>query len=394
MANTNLTIDMVTNEALRVLHEKLSFLKTVNTSYDDNFAKSGAKIGDTLRIRNPVQYKVTTGSAMETQDSVETSTSLTVATQKHVDLEFGGAEKTMDIDNFSKRYLEPAMSQLASAVEADAIAQFTKDIYQVAGTYGTPPTDLAAVGAARAKLNQQAAPDNGQRCIQADSVTMGGMVNGLKGLFQDSNQIKEQYREGMMGRTAGADWYENDRTIAITNSADVAGTINNGDLSSGITSLTVDAFTAAPTEGMVFTVADVYDVHPETKQVYSHLKQFVVTSATTTSISFSPSLTFSTTDAAQNCSGAPVDGAAITFLGSASTAYQQNLFYHKDAFTFVTADLPLHGGADKCVRKEFEGLSLRVWQDGDIWNDKGLTRIDVLYGFKTIRPQLACRITS
>ena len=394
-SNTNLTIDMITREALKVLHEKLSFIKTVNSAYDDSFAKTGAKIGDTLRIRNPVQYKTTDGATMTAQDSVETSQTLTVSNRKHVGMSFSSQELALDIDDFSKRYIEPAVSVLASDIEAAAIDRFTKDIYQVAGTYGAPPTDLVAVGAARAKLNQQATPKDGNRYIQADSVTMGGMVNGLKGLFQDSTQIKEQYREGMIGRTAMADWYENDRTVAITNTADVLGAINNGDLSSGIEALTVDALTAAPAEGMVFTVAGIYDVHPETKAAYSHLKQFVVTSgATTTNLTFSPAMVFSTTDPAQNCSGTPANDDAVTFLGNASTAYQQNLMYHKDAFTFVTADLPLMDNSEKCVRRVQEGLSMRCWTDSDITNDQLLTRIDVLYGFKTIRPQMACRITS
>ena len=396
--NTNLTIDMITREALKIAHEKLTFIGTVDRSYDNSFASTGngGKHGSTLRIREPVQYKRTTGSrAMDIQNSTETSQTLTLATQDHVDMDFNSSELALDIENFSKRYIEPAMSVLVSGVEGDMLAAVTKDVYQVAGTYGTPPTDLVAVGAARAKLNQQLAPKDRSRCIQADSVTMGGMINGMKTLFNPTEQISEQFREGMLGRNAMADWYENDRTVAITNTADVAGAINNGTLTSGITDLTVDGLTAAPGAGMIFTVADVYDVHPETKQAYSHLKQFVCDSTcTTTNLSFTPALTYSTTDPKQNCSGTPVNDAAIAFTGSASTAYQQNLMYHKDAFTFVTADLPLMGDAEKCVRRVKDGLSLRVWTASDILNDRMLTRIDILYGYKTIRPEWACRITS
>jgi hypothetical protein len=393
MANSNLTIDMVTREALRIAHEKISFIGTIDRQYDESFAKGGAKIGDSLRVRRPNQYKRTQGTrAMQVQEQNEQSSTVTVATQDHVDMSFTSAELSLDIDNFSKRYIEPAVSVLVSGIEADMIAFATKATYNLAGTAGTALTDLVAVGAARAKLNQQLAPKDGNRFIQCDSTAMGGMVNGLKGLFQDSTQIKEQYREGMMGRTAMADWYENDRMWTMPNGADVAGEINNGTLTSGITALTVDGFTAAPVAGMVFTVEGTYDVHPETKVAYAHLKQFTVTSATTTTINFSPAMIYDTASPYQNCSGAPTDGDDITFVGSASTNYVQQLMYHKDAFQFITADLPIMGGAEKCVRRTQEGLSLRVWQDGDIRNDELLMRIDILYGMAALRPEWASRI--
>jgi hypothetical protein len=393
MANSLLTIDMITRESLRIAHEKTQFIATTDRQYDDSFAKTGAKIGSTLRVRKPNQYKRTTGSrVMSVQEQNEQNGTITVATQDHIDMSFTSVELALDLDEFSQRYIEPAVSVLISGIEADYIAYATKATAQVAGTAGTPLTDLVAVGAARAKLNQQLAPKDGNRFIQCDSVAMGGMVNGLKGLFQDSEQIRKQYREGMIGRTAMADWYENDRMWTMPNSGDVAGEINGGTLTSGITSLTVDGFTAAPVAGMVFTIEGTYDVHPETKVAYPHLKQFTVTSATTTTINFTPAVIWDTTDPRQNCSGQPTDNDDITFVGSASTNYAQQLMYHKDAFQFVTADLPLMGGADKCVRRQSEGLSMRVWQDGDIRNDELLMRIDILYGFAALRPEWACRI--
>lgn len=393
MANSLLTIDMITREALRIAHEKIQFIGTTDRQYDDSFGKTGAKIGSTLRVRKPNQYTRTQGSrVMDVQDQNEQNGTITVATQDHVDMRFNSVELALSIDEMSKRYIEPAVSVLISGIESDYLAFATKATYNVAGTAGTALTDLVAVGAARAKLNQQLAPKDGNRFIMADSVTMGGMVNGLKGLFQDSTQIKEQYREGMMGRTAMADWYENDRMWTLPNSADVAGEINGGTLTSGITSITVDGFTAAPVAGMVFTIEGTYDVHPETKVPYANLKQFVVTSATTTTINFSPACIYDTTDPRQNCSGAPTDNDDITFVGAASTNYVQSLMYHKEAFQFVTADLPLMDDAHKCVRRQQEGLSLRVWQASDIRNDELLMRIDILYGMAALRPEWASRI--
>lgn len=395
MANSLLTIDQITNEALRLAHEKASFIGTINRQFDSSFGRSDGKIGDTLRIRKPSQYTRRQGSrVMDVQDAEEQNTTLVTATQDGVDMRFNSRELSLDLQNFSQQHLEPAMAAMVSGIESDVLQGCTKLTYNLAGTAGTPPTDLVATGAARAKLNQNLAPKDGNRCIQMDSVTMGGLVNGLKGLFQDSTQIKEQYREGLVGRTAMADFYENERVWTMTNGADVVGAINQASFTDGMTSMTVDGLTAAPTVGAVFTIADVYQVHDETKAAFNHLQQFTVTAGTTTSITFSPAIYFTSTHARQNVDAIPVDSAALTFVGSLSTGYVQNLMYHKDAFTFATAELPLMADAAKCVTKTYDGLSIRVWQASDIRNDEMLTRIDMLYGYAAIRPEWASRITS
>jgi hypothetical protein len=271
------------------------------------------------------------------------------------------------------------------------------------GTAGAPPTDLAAVGAARAKLNQMLAPKDGNRYVQMDSVTMGGMVNGLKGLFQDSAQIKEQYREGMIGRTAMADWYENDRMWTLTNGADVACTMAAAAaVVDGSNVMTMASLSAAPAVGSVFTVPGVYACHPETKASLGYLQQFVITNGTTAIQTVSPTIYL--TGPKQNlCSAAGAkitaatfDGTGVVpvFFGNLSTSYVQNLMYHKEAFQFVTADLPIMGDAEKCVRKNLDGLSLRVWQGSDIRNDELLMRVDILYGMAALRPEWACRISN
>lgn len=404
MANSNVTIDMVTREALRIAHEKSQFIGTTDRQYDDSFARTGAKIGSSLRVRKPNQYSRTTGSrVMDVQDQNEQTGTITVATQDHVDMRFNSAELALTIDEISKRYIEPAMSVLISGIESDYIAAMTKATYNVAGTAGTPPTDLVAVGAARAKLNQCLAPKDGNRFIQCDSVTMGGMVNGLKGLFQDSAQIKEQYREGMIGRTAMADWYENDRMWTLTNGSDVTGTLDAASLATdGGSTLDMHSTiaTSAVNVGQVFTVAGVYGCHPETKAAYPSLQQFTITAIGATTVTVSPTMYWTgprknvVTSTGGTVSATTFNSAALTFIGNASTSYVQNLMYHKEAFQFVTADLPLMASSEKCVRRVQDGLSLRVWQDSDIRNDELLMRIDILYGFAALRPEWACRITS
>lgn len=398
MANNSLlTIDMITKETLRVAHEASQFIKTTDLQYDAQFAKEGAKIGSSLRIRKPNKYVRTQGTRqLVVQDQNEQQGTLTVATQDHVGMSFYSSDLTMSIDNFSKRYIEPAVKTLISGIESDFIAYATKNTYNLVGTPGTALTDLAVISAARAKLNQGLAPKDGNRYVQCDSVAMGSLVNGLKGLFQDSAQIKEQYREGMIGRTGMADWYENERMWTMTNSADVAGEINGGTLTNGITSLTVDGFSAAPTAGMVFTIEGTYAINPETKATLPNLQQFVVgTGSTTTNLVFSPPVYWDSTGpqaALQNCVGQPTDNDDITFVGSASTSYIQQLMYHKEAFQFVSADLPMMSDASKCSVQEYEGISMRVWEQSDINNDARIMRIDALYGFAALRPEWSSRI--
>ena len=401
MANALVTIDMVTREALRVAHETAQFIGTIDRQYDDAYAKTGAKIGSALRVRKPNQYVRTTGSrVMSVQDQTEATTAITLATQDHVDMRFNSAELALSLDDLSKRYIEPAVKVLISNIESDFLAFATKATYNTAGTAGSPPTDLAAVGAARAKLNQGLTPKDGNRNIQMDSVSMGGIVNGLKGLFQDSAQIKEQYREGMMGRTAMADWYEHDRMWTLNNGASVTSSVSAASLvTDGGTTLAISLAVASQVVGSVFTIAGVFGCHPETKAAYSNLQQFTLV-ATGTTITVSPAIVLS--GAKQNvvkASGATLaitdfNSATMTFVGSASTSYVQNLMYHKEAFQFVTTDLPIMDDALKCVRRSQDGLSMRVWQASDIRNDELLMRIDIIYGFAALRPEWACRITS
>lgn len=409
MANSNLTIDMITREALRVAHESCQFINTVDRQYDDSFAKSGAKIGASLRVRKPNQYVRTQGSrVMDVQDQAEASGTITVATQDHVDMRFNSQELTLEIDDFSRRYIEPAVKTLVSGIEADFLAYATKATYQLAGTDNTAITSLDVPGKARAKLNQQLAPKS-DRAIQMDSVTMASLVNGVASYFNPSNAIGNQYREGMIARTAMADFYENERVWSMTNGDDVAGAIDesaNTNFVQGATLLHIDALGTTVYVGQVFTIAGIYDCHPETKAAYPHLKQFTVTATPTigsneADVSFSPAIY--TTGAKKNVAtstGADVtwthtaqNNAVVTFFGTASKVYVQPLMYHKEAFQFVTADLPLMDDAHKCVRRQQDGLSMRVWQASDIRNDELLMRIDILYGMAALRPEWACRLS-
>ena len=410
MSNTLSVTDRVLKEAQRIAHEKAAFIGTTDLQYDESFKYDSSRgpNGQSLRIREPNQYVRRQGSRiMDVQDQDESTQTITVATQDGVDMRFNSQELIQSVssdgafDALSKKYIEPAVATLISGVESDYIAYATKATYNVAGTAGTPPADLAAVGAARAKLNQGLAPKDGNRYIQMDSVTMGTLVNGLKGLFQDSNQIKEQYREGMVGRTAMADFYENDRMWTMTNPADVTGTTDAAALvTDGGSTIDMHTTIASTPIGMVFTVAGVYACHPETKQAYSHLQQFTVTAGTAGVCTVSPKTILTgakknvCASDSTNLATTDFNSATVTIVGAAGISYVQNLMYHKEAFQFVTADLPIMDDAHKCVRSVHEGLSMRVWMGSDIRNDELLMRLDILYGYAALRPAWASRITS
>ena len=389
MPNTLLTPDMITREALRVLHQKLTFVGSINRAYDNSFASSGAKIGDTLRIRLPNQYTVRTGATLSAQDVAEQNTTLAVNTQKGVDMSFTSVDLTLDIDDFSKRFITPAMAVLAASIEADALSM-VRDVYQVANNIGNDIT-FKNVMLGRKRLNDSLTPE-GDRTALLNTNDNVNLVDTLKGLFQDSNAIKEQYREGMMGRTGGFDFYE---TTHLTTQA--RGAANGSYLSNGATqtgsAIVIDTGTGTINAGEVVTFAGVFDVHPETKVSSGRLQQFVVTSnyaGGSGTLQISPAIV--ATGARQNVSNAIADNSAMTVVGTANTAYGQSIVYHKDAFTFATADLVLPGGVDMASRQTYDGISMRMIRQYDINNDAFPVRLDVLYGYKTLRAQLAARL--
>lgn len=397
MANTLLTPTQVTRKALMILHQKMNFVGSINRDYDDSFAKDGAKIGDTLKIRLPNQYTVRSGAALQAQDTTEQTVSLQVGTQKGVDVNFSSNELTLSLDDFADRVLEPAMSVLAAAIEADAM-NMVNDVYNQVNNTGSAIT-LNKVLNARKILVDNLAP-LGDRTCNLNTQDNVDLVDALKGLFQDSTNIARQYREGYMGRTAGFDFMENTLWPSHTVGTK-AGTplVNTGGQTGA--SLITDGWTASTAglkKGDVFTIANVFRVHPETKLSTGILQQFVATADGTAdgsgnmTVGISPAIV--TTGPMQNVSGSPADNAAITVAGTASTAHGLSLTYHKNAFAFATADLVLPRGVDFAAREVLDGVSMRIVRQYDITQDKFPCRIDVLYGYKTVRPQLACRLAN
>jgi len=398
VANSILTIDMITRKALEILENNLVLTRNVNRQYDDSFAVEGAKIGSSLRIRLPDRALVTDGAALQVQDDNEQFTTLTVASQKHIGVNFTTAELTMQLDDFAERVLKPRISQLASSIDAD-VANAYKNIFASVGTPGTTPGTSLVLLQAQQKLNEAAAVMS-PRYATVNPAANAALVEGMKGFFNPTDTISAQFKNGMMGTgVLGYNEINMSQSIKVHTNGDWGTTITSTNTISaqGTTSLPISFTGSSKTwnVGDVFTIANVFAVNPQTRESTGSLQQFVVTAAATGSstatLSISPAI-YTSASALATVNSFPQAAAAITMLGSAATQYPQNLVYHKDAITFATADLLMPQGVDMASRQVHNGISMRIVRQYDINNDRLPCRIDVLYGFSTIRPQMACRI--
>ena len=402
MANSILTIDMITRKALEILENNLVLSRNVNRQYDDSFAVEGAKIGSTLRIRLPDRALVTDGAALQVQDDNEQFTTLTVATQKHIGVNFTSAELTMQLDDFAERVLKPRVSQLASSVDAD-VANAYKNIYSTVGTPGSVPSTSLVLLQGQQKLNEYAVPMN-DRYATVNPAANAGLVEGMKGLFNPVDTISRQFKNGMMGQgVLGYDEINMSQSIAQhltgTRSATASLTVATTITTEGQSTIAINGDTGSATfnQGDVFTVAGVYAVNPQTRQSTGSLQQFVVTSTIAASsgnwasINVSPAM-YTPANALATINAFPASGAVVTVVGAANTQYPQNLIYQKNAITLGTADLLLPQGVDMASRQVHNGISMRIVRQYDINNDRMPCRIDVLYGYSVIRAPMAVRL--
>ena len=394
MTQTILTPTAVTRKAMQILHGKLVLAKKVDRQYDSSFAQSGAKIGSELKIRKPNRYTVRTGKTLQAQDTSESSETLTVATQVGVDTTFSTAELTMSIDDFSERILEPGMAVVAANIENAIAAQYV-NVPNLVGTAGTTPGNMLTVLQAGARLDDNLVPRDGKRCIALSPIAMATMVDGYKGLFQNDGKISQQFDNGMIRDIAsGFNWgmcpVINSHTMSAGTVTGI--TVDNDTVASGDTTVTVTTTTTAMAAGTIVTFAGCYAINPETRAALPHLRQWVIASATATALTLTEAIT--TSGATQNCSAVPDSTGVVTFVGSASTSYPQHLTFHRDWLALVTADLEdVSKFGAWGAREVYDGISKRVARQYDINSDNLPCRIDVLYGVKQLRGELAVRIT-
>lgn len=407
MANTLLNISMITRESLMELKNQVSFAGSVNRQYDDQFAKKGAKIGNVLNIRKPVRFEVKNGPVLQLQNVADQSVPLTLDSQKHVGFQFSSSDLTLNIDEFRERYIKPAITALANKIDYDGCLQY-KNVWNSVGTPGTQPTSVVAALQAGQKLDENGCPVDDMRTLVLAPSTQTAVVGGSLTLFNAQDQVAKQYKKGRMGEAAGFTW-KMDQNIATHTTGNVAGTplIDTTIVADGATTVHIDGLTGniplVYSEGDVIQIAGVYAVNPQSKVSTGSLMQFVVTEDTGTSTSgeiaalpISPAIVL--TGPYQNVSAYPVDGAAVTLFGAATTYATKvgpaNLAFHRDAFVLGMADLELPGGVEMASRASDPdaGLSLRIVRQYDINTDSHPCRIDVIYGWQTMYAELACRI--
>lgn len=378
--------------------------------YDDRFAQSGAKIGTSLNVRMPPKYTARKTSTFAAQEYVDRSVALPVASQYGVDVSFTSVELTMQLDDFSKRVIQPAMSQLAAVIEGDALLIAKNATANYTGTTSTQMTYKQFAQASQL-LSQNLAPQSG-RVHLLNPLSRVEFSDAVKGLFHDASGVKELYKEGIMGRTGGFDVYENtllpSHTVsgsAVTNGTPLVtgtpGTLVTTNAWVATTSVDTDGWTSAAgiVQGDIVTIDGVYDVHPETKVSTGVLKRFVITNATTTVVTagtitlvLSPGIMSGSGNAFQNVSAAVTNNAPITRVGVVNTSYGQNLAFHEDAFIFASADLEdvsRYGAWGS--RQSMDGISMRLAQQYSISADTVATRFDILWGFTAAYPELAVR---
>jgi hypothetical protein len=415
MANNLLTISMITNEALMVLENELTFSSEVVRNYDDQFAVTGAKIGATLNVRRPGRFIGTSGPALNVEDFNETSVPVTLATQFHVDTQFTSQDLALSLDSFSDRILKPAVAAIANKIDFDGTTMAKNNTANIVGTAGTPPTSLLTYLTAGAYLDSEGAPRDGRRACIVEPFTGATIVDSLKGLFVPNDKIGMQYQKGMMGRdSAGMNWKMDQNIVSQTfgsySTATLAcatttatGFLTTGWASTSTIALTATTATAALKQGDTFTIANVFAVNPQNRQAYgsNKLRSFVVTADVTVGTSGTTSVTVSpaviSAGQFQNVSVSSTSATAVvTPFNQTGTVSPQNIVMHKNAFTLATADLELPDGvhfAGRASDKEL-GLSMRIVRQYTINNDSIPTRVDVLYGWAPLYPELACRVAA
>ena len=409
MANALITPSIIAKEALVQLENNLTMANNVHREYKKEFVK----VGDTVSIRKPVKFYAADGATRVNQDVEEANTSITINKQKHVSWKFSSKDLTLTVEDYSERYIKPAMIALANVIDRNGHALYT-NVWNHVGTPGTTPANFAAMAAAAQRMDEMAVPTDMRKALlnPAASYAIAGTATTLY-----MNGVNNQaYRTGSIGEIASLDTYRSQNVTNHTNGARGGTPLVNGaaqnttyalSKSTNSQSLVTDGWSNSVanllTAGEVFTIAGVFAMNPVPgegttgKQQMSYLQQFTVLSAASSNGSGQATLTISPAiiidGPYQTVSAAPADNAAITMVGTAATAYPQNIVMHKNALALVMCPLELPDGVEFKARETHKGLSVRVVKQYDISADDDIIRLDVLYGWKAIYPDLAVRLT-
>lgn len=411
MANTTLTADVVAKAALAILENELGWVNKMYRAPEEEFSKSvnGYKVGDEIRIRRPADFTVRSNATLSTQDVVEGKTTLKVENQIGVDFSFTSSDLTLKVSDLSERVIKPAMSSIVNHMAKDVLDTMYKGAYHWVGTPGQVVNSYTDFAKAPERLDEAAVPQDG-RCAILSPADHWGLLGSQTSLYIQG-AANEAYRQGSLGMIGGVDTYMSAVAPTHTNgSADNTTPLVRG-ASQTVTyatakdtwtmSLATDGHDSSSTitAGTVFTIAGVYMVNPKTKVSNGILQQFVVTADVTanettsnaTTLTISPPII--TSGPHQTVDAAPDDDATITIVGSKSTAYRQNLVFHKNSMALAVVPMELPAAAYGASRETYKGLSCRVIPVYDGANDISKWRLDLLYGRKLIDPRLVTRLS-
>lgn len=415
MSNTTLTADVVAKTALAILDNELGVLKTVHRAYEDEFSNqvNGYKVGDTISIRRPADFTVRSGATLSAQDVIEGKTTLTIDQQVGVDFQFTSSDLTLKITDLSERVMKPAMSSIINYMANDVLTVMYKRLYHWVGTPGQTINSFADFAAGPQRLDTMAVPME-SRYAALSPADHWGLLGSQTSLYMQ-DVAKGAYRDGSLGKIGGVETRMSQVVPTHT-----VGPLGGTPLVNGATqnvsydtakntwtqSLITDGWTAAAAarvkEGDVFTLyaagtsgAKVKMVNPKTKAVTDVDQQFVVCDDGSSDGSGNLTLTISppiiTSGPHQTVNVAPADNAGLTFSGTASTGYVQNMMYHKNTMALAVVPMEMPAAAYGGHRESYKGLSVRVVPIYDGVNDISKWRLDLLYGRKVIDPRLGVR---
>ena len=409
MPATLVTPSMIAKEALMQFDNNLVLANRVHREYKSEF--TGGQ-GSTVAIRRPVKFNVTNGATATIQDTEEKTTNIVVDQRRHVAWDFTTEQLTLSIEEYSERYIKPAVIALANDVDA-TLAGLYNTVWNQVGTIGTTPSNYAAIAAAAQRLDEMAV-ESSPRTMAVNPAAAYAVAGNQASLEAVGDVRKTAYEESMVARVAKFDMFST-QNIATHQVGPLGGTpLVNGGAQAGTyaaangaawsQTLVTDGWTAAAAlrlrAGDVFTIAGVFAVNPVprtgAKQVMPYLQQFTVLANASSDASGNLTATISppiiTTGPQQTVSAAPADNAAITVVGTANQLFPVNLGFHKNAFALVTVPLEMPDSATFKARENYKGLSMRVIKDYDFTTDVERIRLDILYGVKAIYPDLATRL--
>ncbi len=392
--NSLLTPSIIAKETLAILENNLVAAGKVNRQFENQFNK----IGNTITVRKPNKFTVTSGPGLSIQNVTEPSTALTISNQKHVDFQFSTSDLTLVIEEFSDRYLKPAAAKLANQVDYDVLTNY-QNIYSLRGTPGTVPNAFSYIAAVGQRMDEGAVPQDGRVLILNSAANWNLATSLSTGVYVRS--VAEPAFKGFLASLANFEIYLDQNIQSQTVGAYAGTPVVNGAGQTG-SQLVTNGWTANIATllnvGDVFTIAGVNNVNPMNLTSTGALAQFVVTATAASdgggnsTIQISPAIT--TSGAYQTVTASPASLAAITVVGTANTSYAQNIAFVRDCFGLVMVPMELPQGVDFAARQMWKGISLRIVRQYDINNDVLPCRIDLLYGTATFYAELGVRLTN